>query len=135
MVEIDLSNAGFWLQFGIYGAAFIAGMIYYFKSKKKGELAPPQLMQMFTNQTTLMMEWFWKAIADGVITKDEAEELKKKLKINFESTIDMIIKLYTAKIPEGLDIPEVTIDPPEPVSDDEISDEEPPSGGSPPLPE
>ena len=133
MVTIDLSNAGFWVQFGVYFAAVIAGVVYYFKKRKAGEIAPPQLMKMFTDQTTMLMQWFWKAIADGVISPEEAEELKVKFKANFDDTINMIIKLYTPTlpIPEEL-IPEVITDPvvPEPVIEevivDEIAIEEPP---------
>ena len=130
MVDIDLSNGNFWMQFGFYAAMIIAGIVYYFRAKKKGEVAPPQLMKIFTSQTTMLMEWFWKAIADGVITPEEAEELKTRMKANFEDTIDTIIKLYTEKlpIPEEL-IPVVIIDPVQevevPVVEDEIASEEP----------
>ena len=146
MVTVDLSNAGFWLQFGIYAAAFLAGILYYFKKKKAGEVAPPQLMKMFTDQTTMALQWFWKAVADGVITPEEAEELKNKLQLNFETTITSIIKLYTIKLPIDL-VPDVILDPVvpeiEPI-DEEIASEEPPlspliiasgSGGNPPLAE
>jgi len=132
---VDLSNADFWIQVGFYVAAISAGIFYYFRAKKKGEAAPPQLMQLFQSQTSMLMEWFFKAVADGVITKEEAQELKAKFTANLDDTLETILRFYlpTEDViiePEPVPVPEpVVVEEPvveEPEVIDEIASEEPP---------
>lgn len=94
---VDWTQAQFYIQLAVYLGIMIGTAVYVYIRKRKGKDTPPELIALLTGQQAVAIKWFWKAMEDGVITKEEAQELKGLLGQGFNAALEMIIKLYGLK--------------------------------------
>jgi len=94
---IDWNQAQFFIQLSVYIGIMVGTAVYVYMRKKKGKDSPPELMQLLTGQQEAIIKWFWRVMEDGLITIDEAHELKELVGQGYNSVLNMIISLYGIK--------------------------------------
>ncbi len=97
-MNIDYEQVLFWLWVSIIAGSFIGSAIYVLIRRLQGkDIATPQLISLLKNHNAMTITWLWKALEDGVITKDEADEFMMLATEGFKDILRLIMKTYDKK--------------------------------------